>query len=61
MVTFVATIWVAGWSQNKRIDDLKDSINKRLELIEKRLERIEAKLDKMEERITSLELAKWSK
>ena len=34
MVTLVATIWLASWSQNKRFDDLSkrfDDINKRFD------------------------------
>jgi hypothetical protein len=55
MVTLVATIWIAQWSQNKRFDDLKDGINRRLDEIVKRLDRIEAKLEYHEERIVRLE------
>ncbi len=40
MVTFVAAIGIASWSQNKRFDDT----NRRLDEIIKRLDRIEAKL-----------------
>jgi hypothetical protein len=49
MVTLVATIWIAQWSQNKRFDDLnrrfddlKTDMNCRFEELIKRLERIEA-------------------
>jgi len=52
MVTFIATVWIAQWSQNKRFDDLKDSINKRFDDIEKRL-------DKIEERLREVELGRW--
>lgn len=62
MVTLVATIWIAQWSQNKRFDDLKedinrrfDEVNRRIDEVIKRLERIEAKLDDHEERIVRLE------
>lgn len=44
MVTFVATIWLASWAQNKRLEE-----------IIKRLERIEVKLDDHSERISKLE------
>jgi hypothetical protein len=44
MVTFVGAIWVASWSQNKRLDD-----------IIKRLDRIEQKLDDHEQRIVRVE------
>jgi hypothetical protein len=51
MVTFVAAMWLASWSQNKRFDD----IHRRLDEIIKRLDRIEAKLDDHEQRIVRLE------
>jgi cytochrome oxidase assembly protein ShyY1 len=44
MVTFVASIWLASWMQNKRLDD-----------IIARLGRIETKLDDHAERIVKLE------
>jgi hypothetical protein len=49
-VTFVAAMWLASWSQNKRFDD----IHRRLGEIIKRLVRIEAKLDDREQRIVRL-------
>jgi hypothetical protein len=62
MVTLVATIWIAQWSQNKRFDDLnkrfddlKAEMNRRFEEVFKRLDRIEAKLDNHEERLVRLE------
>jgi len=55
MTTFVAAIWAAQWSQNKRFEDLKSDLNRRLDEIVKRLERIEQKLDGHEQRITRLE------
>jgi hypothetical protein len=55
MVTFVAAIWVAQWSQNKRFDDLKADIRQRFDEIIKRLDRIETKLDDHEKRIVTLE------
>ena len=51
MVTFVAAIGLASWSQNQRFDD----IHRRLDEIIKRLDRIEAKLDDHEQRIVWLE------
>jgi hypothetical protein len=55
MVTLVVTVWTAQWSQNKRFDDLKSDINRRLDDIVARLGRVETKLDGLEERITRLE------
>ena len=51
MVTLVATIWVASWSQNKRFEDM----NRRFDEIIARLDRIERKLDDHEQRIVRLE------
>jgi predicted nuclease with TOPRIM domain len=51
MVTLVATVWTAQWSQNKRLDDL----SKRVDEVIRRLERIESKLETHEERITRVE------
>jgi hypothetical protein len=69
MVTLVATIRIASWSQNKRFDDLRSDINARFEALKSnmhrrfneasarldRLERIERKLDSHDERIVRLE------
>jgi hypothetical protein len=44
MITFVATIWIAAWAQNKRLDD-----------IIARLGRIESKLEDHQDRIVRLE------
>jgi archaellum component FlaC len=62
MVTLVATIGIAQWSQNKRfddvnkrIDDLRLDFNHRFDAIEQRLERIESKLEIHDQRITRLE------
>ncbi len=62
MVTFIATIWVASWSQNKRIEDLRDSINRRMDdmgrwidEVVKRLDRIEELLQNRDRHITALE------
>jgi hypothetical protein len=38
MVTLVATIWIASWSQNKRFDDLRSDMNRRFEEIDRRFE-----------------------
>ena len=55
MVTLVATIWVAQWSQNKRFDDLRSDFGRRFDEVNARLARIEIKLDGHEERIVRLE------
>jgi 23S rRNA C2498 (ribose-2'-O)-methylase RlmM len=55
MVTLVATIWIASWSQNKRFDDLRSDMNRRFEEVIGRLARIEAKLDNHEERLIRVE------
>ncbi len=62
MVTFVATIWLASWSQNKRFDDVNrgfDGVNKRLDEIIVRLSRIEVSLVDHDKRIAALETSKW--
>jgi hypothetical protein len=51
MVTFVATMWIASWSQNKRFDD----IHRRLDEIVAELRAIKAKLDDHGNRILTLE------
>jgi len=42
MVTLVATIWLASWSQNKRFDD----INKRIDDMNKRIDDLNTGLSK---------------
>ena len=42
-ITFIATIWIAAWAQNKRLDD-----------IVARLARIETKLENHQDRIVRL-------
>jgi cytochrome oxidase assembly protein ShyY1 len=44
MCTFIAAIWLASWSQNKRLEDIIG-----------RLGRIESKLESHSDRITRLE------
>jgi hypothetical protein len=51
----IVTFALATWFQSKRIDDPRDSINKRLEAIESRLQRIENLLSDHDRRITVLE------
>ena len=48
MTTFVAAIWFASWSQNKRLDD-----------IVARLTRIENLLADHDKRLTVLETSRW--
>lgn len=62
MVTFIATMWIAQWAQNKRFDDLNkrfDDLGRRLEEMKseivRRLDAIDAKLDNHHERIIRLE------
>lgn len=51
MATFIGTIWLASWSQNKR----QDEISKRLDDIIQRLGRIEALVGDHSVRIGRLE------
>jgi len=62
MITLVATIWIASWSQNKRFDDLRQDMGHRfnelrrdLDQIILRLDRIELKLEGHEQRLVRLE------
>jgi len=55
MATFVATIWVASWAQNKRLEEM----SKRLDDVVARLLRIETLLGGLTERVTTLEAARW--
>jgi len=62
MITLVATIWIASWSQNKRFDDLRQDMDHRfselrrdLDQIIVRLDRIELKLEGHEQRLVRLE------
>jgi hypothetical protein len=48
-------MYLTSRSQNKRVDDLKDAMNKRFDGIDRRLEKIEAKLDNHTERIARVE------
>lgn len=59
MITIVSSVWAATFIQNKRFDDLKDGINKRLDEIITRLDRIEKKLDDHEKRISLIEGRLW--
>jgi hypothetical protein len=51
MITFALTFW----AHNRRIDDLKEALGKRLDAIKHRLERIEQLLTDHDRRITALE------
>jgi predicted signal transduction protein with EAL and GGDEF domain len=44
MVTMVATIRIASWSQNKRFDDLKSDINRRFDDINRRFDEVNVRL-----------------
>lgn len=55
MVTFIATVWAAQWSQNRRLDEM----SKRLDDIVARLTRIENLLTDHERRISTVEARRW--
>jgi len=61
MVTFIATIWAAGWAQNKRIDE----ISKRIDDLIAHQARTDAKLDAIlavlpdHDKRLKLEVGKW--
>src|SRR5580658_3709635 len=46
MVTLVATIWIAQWSQNKRFDDLKGDINRRFGDLGKRFDDLKSDMNR---------------
>lgn len=54
-VTFILTVAVAAFVQNKRIDDLRGDMVRGFEGVNKRLDRLEMKLESHTERITRLE------
>ena len=51
----IVTFAIATLYQGKRIDDLRDSMNKRFDAVDRRLERIESLLTDHDRRITVLE------
>lgn len=51
----IITLALTFWAHNRRIDDLKESLSKRLDAIERRLERLEQLLTDHDRRITALE------
>jgi hypothetical protein len=55
MVTFVAAIWGASWSQNKRLDEMGE----RLDDIVARIGRIEDRLVSIEARLGAVEVKAW--
>lgn len=54
MVTFVVTMLHHSHSLNKRVDDLRDSMNRRLDEIIRKLERIDIKLEEHDKDIAAL-------
>ena len=53
MVTLVATIWLASWSQNKRFDDLRSDMNIRFEDNGKRFEELRLDMNRRSEELRS--------
>ncbi len=55
IVTFV----IATWYQSKRVDDLRDSINRRMDALDKRMDafekRMDARFDSVERRLERIE------
>jgi septal ring factor EnvC (AmiA/AmiB activator) len=45
MVTFIATIWLAGWSQNKRIDEMAKRLDGWIDETSKHLDEMAKRLD----------------
>ncbi len=48
MVTLVATIWIASWSQNKRFDDLRGDINRRFEEVNRRFDDVSRRFGELQ-------------
>ena len=48
----IITFAIATWFQSKRIDDLRDSLNRRMDAIDRRLDAIERRLDRIENLLT---------
>jgi hypothetical protein len=62
MVTIVVTVFgasLAGWASNKnlgqRVDDLRDSVNHRLDEVGRRLDRIEQWFESYDARLATVE------
>jgi tetrahydromethanopterin S-methyltransferase subunit G len=62
MATFIATVWLASWSQNKRLDELGKrvddglaAVNRRLDDLTRRVEAIEADLKEFYRTLTNLD------
>lgn len=52
-------MFITGWWQNRRIDDLKDAMNERFREILARLEKIEERLSAVERKVDALEIKAW--
>jgi F0F1-type ATP synthase membrane subunit b/b' len=48
----IITFAIATWFQSKRIDDLRDSLNRRMDAIDRRLDAIERRLERIENLLT---------
>ncbi|MGI8740968.1 MAG: hypothetical protein ACR2NN_00070 [Bryobacteraceae bacterium] len=55
VVTIVSMVWLAVWSNNKRLDDINGDINRRSEEAMRRFDKIDARLDKMDARLERIE------
>jgi hypothetical protein len=55
MVTLVATIWIASWSQNKRFDDLRSDMNRRFDDTNRRIDEVAAGLRRVEQKLDNHE------
>lgn len=63
IITFIASTWVSINLQNKRVDDLRDTmklgfaaIDKRFEAIDKRFEAVDKRLDGIDHRLERIEV-----
>jgi hypothetical protein len=55
MATFIATVWIASWSQNKRLDEMSRRFDDALADVKRRLDAIEADLKEFYRTLTDLD------
>jgi|HubBroStandDraft_1064217.scaffolds.fasta_scaffold24952_2 hypothetical protein len=49
----IITFAIATWFQSKRIDDLRDSLNRRIDGLDNRLDAIDRRLERIENLLTA--------
>ncbi len=51
----IMAMFLNGWWQNKRIDDLKDAMNHRFDAVDKRFDAVDKRLDQTDRRLERIE------